>query len=809
MSERPAEALGAVLRRLRAARGWTQEELAERASAGLSVKTIGNIERGRHRPQRHVIDQIAGALALTAHEHRTVIELWRRTAAGGSGALLPAFLQPPTPLVGREEESAALRQLLQADGPRLVSLIGPAGVGKTRLAQGCALAVAPLFPDGVAFVALDGLDDSRMVLSVIGESLGVCESADQRIDAALRAFLSNRRALLVLDNFEHIVDAAPRIADLVRACPGVRVLVTSRVALHVRGERTVALGPLSLPVQRDVRAIGASAAVCFFIERARDAVPDFALTPDNAPTVAAICARLDGLPLAIELAVPWLKIWSPALLLQRLEHSLQVLVDGARDLPVRQQTLRAALSWSHHLLSAEEQMFFQRIGVCACGWTVAAAAAIAGSLADGETEAWALLARLVGKNMVQLREGIGDEPRFGMLETMREFALERREESGEAADVRRIHARYYLSLAEEGSSLTGLEQPVWSERLDIERDNFHLALAWARGHDHALALQLGAALWRCWLGRGYARQGRVWLAALLERPETQERSILRARALLGLGGLCWALGDAAAAAAACAEAEAVGRGLGVWDVVATALHCRGALARAERRVDDAWILYRESLACARALDARPLVAHVLDSMGVLAGEQGGDTVAAGAYLDESVRLGRALGDGNAIARSLHALAELALRHGSLERARAQSEESLRLRQTAGEPGDIAHSLGQLGAIALAEGDRPAARAHYQESVATRARIGDRRGMARALLGLGTVDLVEGHPAPALEQFRAALAIVEHLGDQQLAVECRTQIARVGGEMRAGGAAPAGAEAPRSDTVRSAAYVQHL
>ena len=784
MDERPAEALGAVLRRLRAARGWTQEELADRASSGLSVKTIGNIERGRHRPQRHVIDEIAAALALTAHEHRTLIEIWRRTATGGSGALLPAFPQPPTPLVGREEESVALRQLLQADDPRLVTLIGPAGVGKTRLAQHVALAAAPLFPDGVAFVALDGLDDPRMVSGVIGESLGVRESADQHIDEALRAFLANRRTLLVLDTFEQILDAAPRIADLVRACPGVRVLVTSRVALHVRGERTVSLGPLSLPVQGDIRAIGASAAVRFLVERARDAMPDFALTPDNAPTVAAICARLDGLPLAIELAVPWLKIWPPALLLQRLEHSLQVLVDGARDLPVRQQTLRAALAWSYQLLGAEEQLFFQRLAVCASGWTAAAAAAIAGSLADGEAETWAFLARLVGKNMVQFRGGIGGEPRFGMLETMREFALERLEENGEAADIRRTHARYYLSLAEEGSSLSGPEQPVWSERLDIERDNFHLALAWARANDHALALQLGAALWRCWLGRGYARQGRDWLATLLARPEAQERSVLRARALLGLGGLCWALGDPGFAEATWEEAEAIGREIDAREVVATALHCRGALARADRRFDDAWILYRASLTSARALEARPLVAHVLDSMGVLAGEQG-DTAAAGAYLDESVRLGRALGDGDALARSLHALADLALRLGSLGRARALGEESLRLRQRAGEPGGIAQSLGQLGAIALAEGERPAARAHYQESAATLARIGERRGMARALLGLGAVDLAEGHSALALEQFRGALAIVEHLGDQQLAVECRTQIARVGGEMRAG------------------------
>lgn len=778
MAERAPTLLGALVRQLRVARGLTQEELAARAPSGLSVKTIGNIERGRHRAQRHVIDELADALSLTSAERRAIVEAWQRTSSEHAHQVHGMPPQPLSSLVGRESEVEALKQILGATDARLLTLVGPAGVGKTRLAWYLAAEQKSRYPDGVNRIPLDGIDDPRMVFSAIGDALGVRESSEQPIDTALRAFLAHRSQLLVLDTFEHVLDAASRLVELLQACPTLRVLVTSQVPLRVRGERTFPVTPLLLPEGGERGVIAAAAAVRLFVERAREVVPDFALTDYNAGDVAAICVRLDGLPLAIELAVPWLRIWSPRMLRARLDQSLQVLVHGARDLPARQQTLRDALAWSYQLLGAEEQAIVNRLALFAGGWTIAAAAAICRGLVEGEADMWSSVARLSEKNFVQAREGIAGAPRFVMLETIREFGLERLEETAERHDVHRAHARYFLALAErEGGSLATPEQPVWNERLDRERDNFHVALAWARAHDATMALQLGTSLWRCWVGRGYVQQGCQWLATLLTRPEAQVRTVARARALLGLGSLWWALGDLPAASDAWAEAESIGREHSDALVVAATVVCQGMGAQGAGRFPEAGALYAESLDLAREGHDDGLTASVLERQGLLAAEAG-DIRGAEQILEESLRLRRSLHDESAIARSLYALASLALGEGALDRARALGDESLRLRRCAGEPGSIAQSLAQLGALARAEGNPTTARARYEESAAILARIGDRRGRVRTLLALGALDREEANIPAALARVQEALALAEDASDRRLAVECRELLTRL-------------------------------
>ncbi len=488
---------GARLRRLREAAGLTQEELAVRA--GLSRNAVGALERGlRKRPYPHTVRSLAHAQELSEEERATLLSaVPKEGSADASLVPTPAsesnLPRPSTSMLGREQELAEIRTFLQE--PRLLTLTGTGGVGKTRLAVEAARDVAQLFSDGTVFVALAPLGDSGFVLPTIAQSLGLRESGDQTPRATLHAYLREKRLLLVLDNFEHVLKAAPEVAKLIEACPRLSVLVTSRAPLRVRGEQEYPVPPLALPtstIAPSVEDLVGSASGRLFVERAREASPAFELTPHNSGAVAAICWRLAGLPLALELAAAQIRFLDPEALLSRLDQALSAV--GARDLPQRQRTMWATLDWSHELLSVEERVLFRRSSVFVGGFSLEAAEAVgAESGASGSILAEKVLrtlGRLVEQSLVTANlDETGSGPRYGMLEPVRQYASEQLEESGKADETKRRHFAHYLAFAEEadlsyglltGTKLTGAEGEAWIDRVEREHDNLRASLGWAR-----------------------------------------------------------------------------------------------------------------------------------------------------------------------------------------------------------------------------------------------------------------------------------------------------------------------------------------
>ncbi len=701
-----------------------------------------------------------------------------------AGRYLPI---PPTPLVGRAQHVRTVCELLQLPDVRLLTLTGTAGVGKTRLALQAAADVMTAFADGAQFVPLASLSDPDLVLPTIAHAFGLQEKGEQPALALLTMSLRAQQVLLVLDNFEHLMPAAAHVAALLEGCPELTLLVTSREVLHVRAERQFVVPPLALPLLTapdrpfplDVDALAQQPAVQLFLQRVQAIHSDLQLTRENARAIAEICHRLDGLPLALELAAARIKVLSPQALLARLAHRLEILTGGARDLPARQQTLRTTIAWSYSLLDAAEQRLFRRLSTFVGGWTLAAADALCSTLntalETGHTTTSVIddIASLLNKSLLHQTQREGEEPRFSMLETIREYGLECLRERAEVAACQQAHALCMVALAEEAEShLKSARQLEWLRQLEVEQGNIRAALGWLIEQEEAdLSLRLAGACWRFWFMRGYYGEGYRWLEAALGLPQANQRTAPRAKALCGAGWLSSFLhGDAVSTRALLEESVAFFRELGDKGGLSEALSefAEGVLRRDDTTAARA--LFEECAALAREAGDPWLLAMALRTLGWFLYEYApGEAERAVRLLEESTALSRELGDAVGLSRVLTTLTRVALAQGRVERAAVLAQENLTVARAVDSQTDVVDVLNSAAIATLFQGDVTQAVDLLEECIARAQALGDtghsKGALALAQLTLGGIALQQGHLQRATPILEQSLGLARAVGFQ--------------------------------------------
>ncbi|WP_309721132.1 tetratricopeptide repeat protein [Armatimonas sp.] len=710
--------------------------------------------------------------------------------------------QQVTSFIGREKELAEVESLLEKT--RLLTLTGAGGSGKSRLSLQAAADLLERFPDGAWLVEFAPLADPNLVAQTLAGVLNLKEEPGKPITQSLVEHLKSKRLLLVLDNCEHLLDACAKLADtLIRQCLGVHILASSREALGIAGELTYRVPSLSLPDPKQVQtpeSLSQYEAVQLFIERALFQQSTFAVTNANAPALASICHRLDGIPLAIELAAARVRSLSIEDINSKLDQRFRLLTGGSRTALPRQQTLRSLIDWSYDLLSEAEKTLLCRLSVFAGGWTLDSAESVCSGDVVEDWEVLDLLTSLCDKSLV-VSEPSGSSTRYRLLETIRQYSRDRILESGEEAVFRGCHLSHFLALGESAEPLlTGADQMLWLDRLELEHDNLRAALEWSG--DSSSCLRLAGVIYRFWYVRGYFSEGCDRLSRALAEAAGADAS-LRAKALNGVGLLTSSLGDYPAARLLYEQSLAIAREVGDRESTARALGNlglvavyqgdypaarvyqeeslairremgdRGGIARAllnlgmvpasQGDYPAARLLYEQSLAIARELGNQGVVTNALLNLGSLASFQG-DYASARVYQEESLAIAREVGNRGGIANALNGLGDVASFQGDYASARVYQEESLVIAKELGDRGSIANALNGLGNVAFSQGDYGSARLLYEESLAIKREIGDQKGIAYSLQGLGNVAFSQGDYGSAGGLYEESLVITREIGD---------------------------------------------